>query len=300
MAVLESKPYLAPSQSAVTAEIAVVEPETAIEDIARVWEPGQRIVLRYRATLAPDFWEQTSIPEHEPVKLVATAACLPARSTWRASVDFTASDGHWVAETLLEIDGSMIAVDIRADAWVVGHARTGSSDLRNAVHVGAKLWQLPRPVVLVLDDEQAAFPTTAMSFSQTGRKDVPWIVEPNPDADPTWNISSSIRLFVNSDSALAPMILDGSAPEDVYTLIQSDIHLVVFHRLANWIDTVPPQRMGEIADEDTGTFAALGATLARSIGVPLGEALRMAREEPVNLISRSREALQFGRGEELP
>lgn len=298
MAVLESKPFLAPSRTAVTAEIEVVEPATAGEDISDVWEPGQRIVLRCRAELTPDFWTQTGISTNEQVSLVGNATCLPARATWRSSALFSERDGAWVAETLVEIDGGVIAVEILADALVVGPARTGSTDPRNAIHAGAKLWQLPRPLKLALENDQAAFPTTAISFAQTGRREVPWVVEPSLDADPRWSVSSAIRLYINSDSNLAPSVLDGTAPEDVYALIQSDIHLVVFHRLTNWRDTIPPNQMENIAERDLDSLAALGASLARNIGIPLSEALRMSTEEPSNLIARSREALRFGRSDE--
>lgn len=298
MAVLESRPFLAPARSMITTELEVIEPASEIEDLADVWEPGQRIVLRCRAELDPEFWTQTSIPSSEPVMLVGNATCLPARATWRSSTAFVERDGVWAAETLVEIDGGVIAVEVLADIWVVGPARTGSDDPSRAIHSGAKLWQLPAPVKIPLETSDAAFPTTAISFAQTGRWDVPWIVEPSLDADPTHSVSSAIRLYVNSDSELAGPILDGTAPEDIYTLIQNDIHLVVFHRLANWRDAIPPQQMEEIAEHDHETLAALGAALARNIGLPLGEALRMAQEEPTRLIARSREALRFGRTDE--
>lgn len=298
MAVLESKPFLAPSRSSVTTELEVIEPASTIEDLSDVWEPGQRIVLRCRAELAPEFWTETGIPSSEPVMLVGNVTCLPARATWRSSAAFAEHGGRWFAETLVEIDGGVIAVEVLADTWVVGPARTGSEDPSNAIHSGAKLWQLPNPVKIQLENDDAAFPTTAISFAQTGRWDVPWIVEPSLDADPTHRVSSAIRLYVNSDSDLAGPILEGNAPEDIYALIQSDIHLVVFHLLANWRDAMSPQQMEDIAEQDHETLASLGTALARSIGLPLGEALRLAQEEPTRLIARSREALRFGRTDE--
>lgn len=296
MAVLESRPFRAPSRTSVKSEIEVVEPAgTSIEEIADVWEPGQRIVLHCRAELSSDFWSQTGIPMDEQVSLVGSATCLPARATWRSTAEFTDEDDVWTAETLLEIDGGVIAVELLADTWIVGPARTGSPDPRNAIHEGAKLWQREQPAKLTLESHQAAFPTTAISFAQTGRRDVPWTAEANPDADPSWSVSSAIRLYINTESELAPAILDGTAPEDIFALIQSDIHLVVFHRLAAWRDTVPPSRMATLAEEDVESLSALGASLAQSIGLPLGEAVRLADEEPLSLAARSREALRFGR-----
>lgn len=294
MAVLESKPFLAPFSTSVRPSIEVIEPETSIEELADVWEPGQRIVLRCRAELSEDFWAQTGIPTSEDITLVGIATCLPARATWRATARFVEKDDMWVAETLVEVDGGVIAVEVLADLWVVGPGRTGSTDPRNAVHLGAKLWQLPRPLRLGLESEDAAFPTTAISFAQTGRRDVPWVVEPTADAEPAWKVSSAIRLYVNVDSLLAPAILEGTASEDTYALIQSDIHLVVLHRLANWRDTMTPHQMEQIAEEDHESLAALGQLVAQGIGLPLSEAMRMSREEPANLIARSREALRFG------
>ena len=55
-----------------------------------------------------------------------------------------------------------------------------------------------------------------------------------------------------------------------------------------------PHQMEQIAEEDHESLAALGLLLTQSIGLPLSESMRMSREEPANLIARSREALRFG------
>ncbi|EWS82469.1 hypothetical protein BF93_11975 [Brachybacterium phenoliresistens] len=296
MAVLESRPFLAPASRAVHATIEIIEPAgTSFEDIGDTWEPGQRIVLRCRAELAPDFWEQTRIDPSEPVLLVGIATCLPARARWRSSARFEQIDGAWRADTLVEVDGSVVAVEVLADAWVVGPGRTGSEDPSLAIHEGAKLWQLTKPSKLELESDGAAFPTTAISFAQTGRRDVPWTVELAPEAEPFWKISSSVRLYINTDSDLAPAILDGSASEDLFALMQCDIHLAVMHSLAKWRDSIPPAQMMALAEEDVESLASFGANLAQSLGLPLSECLRLAREEPLALSARSREALSFGR-----
>lgn len=295
MAVLESRPFLAPSRGAVHVDVSLVEPATDIEHISGTWETGQRIVLRYRATLEDSFWAQTSIPREEPVLLVGLVTCLPARARWRHDCTFRLRDGIWEAETLVEVDGSVAAVELVADAWIVGPGRTSSEDPEAAIHSGAKLWQLAVPIRLALVSDIAAFPTTAISFAETGRRDVPWTVEISPDAEPHWSVSSSMRLYVNTDSDLGPSLVDGTASEDMYTLIQSDIHLAVLYQLAIWRDSVPIPRMQAQAESDVACLAAFGATLAQSLGLPLNEALRAAREEPLSLVARSREALSFGR-----
>lgn len=295
MAGVETRPFRAPTRSAVDVEVELVEPRVPIEALSVAWEPGHRIVLRVRAQLSSEFWDQTDIPSDEEVHLVGIVTCLPARTNWRSMATFRESADGWTAETLVEIDGNVVAVEILADGYVVGNGRTGSPDAARSVHVGAKLWQLPQPIRLSLEDERTAFPTTPISFGETGRRDVPWTVEITPDADPEWGIGSAIRLYINTDSGLASAIAEGTAAEDIFALIQSDIHLVVLHRLAGWRDTVSPARMEQIADVDPGTLAALGASIATGLGVPLGEALRLAREEPLELAARSRESLVFGR-----
>ncbi|MGP9695019.1 hypothetical protein ACT3TZ_10425 [Brachybacterium sp. AOP25-B2-12] len=275
--------------------MSLIEPATEIERISELWETGQRIVLRLRATLEDDFWEQTSILRDEPVLLVGLVTCLPARANWRRDSTFRLHDGIWEAETLVEVDGSVAAVELIADAWIVGPGRTGSQDPSTAIHAGAKLWQLSSPIKLALASDTAAFPTTAISFAETGRRDVPWSVEISPEAEPHWSVSSSMRLYVNTDSELGPRLVDGTAAEDMYTLIQSDIHLAVLYQLAIWRDAVPLPRMQAQAESDPVSLAAFGATLAQGLGLPLNEALRAAREEPLSLVTRSREALSFGR-----
>lgn len=145
MAVLESRPFLAPSRSAVHVDVSLIEPATEIERISELWETGRWIVLRLRATLEDDFWEQTSILRDEPVLLVGLVTCLPARANWRRDSTFRLHDGIWEAETLVEVDGSVATVELIADAWIVGPGRTGSQDPSTAIHAGAKLWQTRRP-----------------------------------------------------------------------------------------------------------------------------------------------------------
>src|SRR5699024_5782411 len=102
-----------------------------------VWEAGQRVVLRCRAHLEAEFWEQTSIPQDEEILLVGSISCLSARATWRSSAKFALREGRWTAETLIEADGGVIAVELLCDVWEAGQRVV----LRCRAHLEAEFWE---------------------------------------------------------------------------------------------------------------------------------------------------------------
>lgn len=234
----------------------------------------------------------------EGAELLGIITCLPARARWTSRTPLLRKGhGEWSAEVLVEADGSTAAVQLEADAWIVGAARTGSTSELHARHRAAKLWQLPRPIILPLEDEQPGFPITALSFTQTGRRATPWSAEVDQGAEPDWSISGAVRLYVNTDLEIGAAILDERADADVLALIESDIHLAVLHRLASWGDIMTAERMVSEAEKSSDSLAALGANIAARLGLPLGEAMRLARESPLELVARFRESLRFHRGE---
>lgn len=293
MVIAESRPYRTPGTTSVATELALVSPMSDIDRLSELWNPGDDVVIRASATLSQSFWDETGISPGEDVWLVAIVGCMPARARWRAQAQFREEAGIWCAALELKADGSELAVELTADLWVVGPGRTGSSDPHNAIHHSARLWQLISPITLRLERDEADFPTSAASFSATARRAVPWVVEIATDAEPNWSISSAIRLFVNTDLDACQQIVDGEAPEDIYRAIECDIHLGVLHFLGGWRDSVPSDRMQDMADEDYGSLAALGLSISSSLGVTLEEGCRLAREDPITLVSRSREALSL-------
>lgn len=296
MVIAESRPFRTPAASSVVTDLDVVWPTTDLHQLSEVWSPGDDVVIRASATLAESFWHETGISPGEDVGLVAIVSCMPARTRWRAQARFNERDGVWRADLDLKADGSELAVELTADLWVVGPGRTGSADPINAIHESARLWQLPSPLTLRLERDEADFPTSATSFGATGRRSVPWTLEIATDAEPHWSISSSIRLFVNTDFEVCRQIVDGDAPEDVYKEIECDIHLGVLHFLSGWRTSIRADRMQDIADDDFGSVAALGLSITSSLGLTLEEGCRLATEDPMTLLSRSREALAlYGR-----
>lgn len=295
MPIVESRPFLTPPQHAVTSTIELCAPVSDVESLQEAWIPGEDISLRGAASFSSDFWEATKIPIHEPVSLVAVAYCLSAKSRWRAHSEFTEKDGAWIAEVNLIVDGSQAAVELAVDLWVVGNGRTGSVDRDRAIHHGAKLWQRSAPLVLSLERNTADFPTSAISFTSTGRRAVAWSVECVAEAEPHWSISSSVRIYVNSDIETCAAIVDGSAGAYMYAAIACDIHLEVLHHLGGWRDSFASDRLDLLAVEDAGCLAALGAGIASSLGLSIDEACRLAREAPLQLAYRSRENLDYFR-----
>lgn len=298
MAIAESRPFRTPAAASVSTELWVVSRESASSTLSDVWNPGDDVVIRGTARLSDSFWSETMISPDEDVWLVCVASCTPARSRWRAQARFRDLEGDWAAEIELTVDGSELAVELAADLWIVGPGRTASENPAHAIHKNAKLWHLPSPVVIKLERESSDFPTSAASFSETGRRGSPWVVETVAGAEAHWSISSSVRLFVNTDLEVCRDIVDGTARDDVYTAIECDIHLAVLHLLGGWRDSMRPEHMQAIAEDDSGTIAALGLSIARSLGLTLDEASRLAREDPIDLASRSREALGLYRKSE--
>lgn len=298
MAITETRPFRTPAPGSVSTTLAVVSPYSEPEAISEVWNSGDEVVIRGTATLAESFWVETTISPDEDVWLVCVASCTPARSRWRAQSPFGLVDGVWTAALELGVDGNELAVELAVDLWIVGPGRTASQNPAHAVHKNAKLWQLPTPMVIRLEREGSDFPTSAASFSETGRREVPWVVETAPDAEPHSSISSSIRLFVNTDLDICRDIVDGTARDDLYTAIECDIHLAVLHLLGGWRDSVRVDRMLAVAEDDQGTMAALGRSIVRALGLTLDEGCRLACEDPITLASRSREALGLYRKSE--
>lgn len=298
MATAESRPYRTPSAASVQTHLAVAHPASDVQQISEVWSPGDDVVLRGRAILSDEFWVETGISSDEDVWLVAVATCTPARIRWRAESRFERTDGLWSAEVELTATGNDLAVALTADLWVVGPGRTASSNPLHAVHRSAKLWQLAAPLTLALEREGSDFPTSALSFSATGRRAVPWLVEAVPDAEPHWSISSSVRLFVNTDLEICHQIVEGTAGNSLYSAIECDIHLAVLHLLGGWRDSLGGNQLLALGEEDYRCLAALGLSIATSLGLTIDEACRLAREDPMTLASRSREALNFFQGQD--
>lgn len=292
MPVVESRPFLTPPYSSVSSTIELVGP-ASVDQLPEVWSPGNSIVVRGVAILRADFWATTGIPPSDEVLLVGVASCLAARSRWRAQALFVEEDGAWVAKLELTADGDELAVELAVDLWVVGNGRTGSADNGRSVHRGAKLWQRSGPLVIPLDHSEAGFPTSAVSFSATGRRAVPWSVDFVAEAEPHWSISSSLRLYVNSDLDTCAAIVDGSAGDDVYAAIGCDIHSAVLHHLGGWSDSLDIGRLELLADDDPGCLAALGTSISSSLGISIDEACRLARDSPMQLSLRSREVLSY-------
>ena len=292
MATIESRPYLTPSPTSVQAVVELIEPDCGFEDVASHWTVGSPITVSARVQMAPDFWADTAIDIDDPVNVVITGTCLPSRTTWRTTLRVERqADGRFGAAGTLTMDGDSLAAEVKIDVWVIGPARTAADDLEAPIHKGAKLWQLPAPISVGLDDVAVGFPTSAVSFSQTNRRRVLWSVESAPDAEPSWSISSGIRLYVNTDDPRCSALIEGKASEDVYQALQSDVHICILQSLAKWDGDLSTERISRVAEELPDSLAALGAKVAGAMGITVGEAMRLALADYSQLIARSRESL---------
>lgn len=293
MPAIESRPYRVPAQRSVAASVRSIHPAVAIEDIPDAWEPGQDLLLGITAELSRDFWEETGVSEDERVELVGVITCLAARTKWRGTAPFVRVGDSWSAAIQLEVDGSAIAVEILVDVAVVGAGRTGHPDPAYAIHGSARLWRLPTSVKVPLEKLDEAFPTSAVSFSATGRRRVPWRVDVAHDAEPAWGLTSAMRLYVNTDLSVADRILDGTADRWVYQAIQADIYVAALFQLAAVREGFSSSMIAESVESDVTSFAAFCAHVAATLGLDLEAALRIAQDEPMQLIQRAREASKY-------
>ncbi len=294
MTVIESRPFLVPSPSAVEASVAVLEPDVPVDEVAEHWAPGNPLRVGVQVSFRPQFWTDTSIPDSERVTVVLVGTCLSSRTMWREECDVRRhDDGSGSASGQLELDGDSLAAEVTIDVWVIGPGRTGAG-ADAAVHAGAKLWRMRSPRIIPLDDTASGFPTSAVSFAATGRKNSLWSVESPPNAEPHWSISSAVRLYVNTDRPDCADLVEGRASQAVYDAIQTDIHMVVLQRLASWRVTMDESQMESAAAEDRGSLAAFGADIAGRMGVSLWEAMRLSTEDYSAFVSRSRESINGG------
>jgi hypothetical protein len=134
------------------------------------------------------------------------------------------------------------------------------------------------------------FPTSAVSFLETGRRRIPWRVDVVHDAEPAWGLTSAVRLYVNTDLPVTDRILDGSAERWIYQAIQADIYVATLFHLGAVRDGYTSASIAEAVESDVTSFAAFCAHAAATLGLDLELALRLANEEPMQLIERAREA----------
>lgn len=293
MPAIESRPFRVPAQRSVGVQVSVLSPAVSLEEIPDIWEPGQDLVFQITSELSPEFWVETDIPQSERITLVGSVTCLAARTRWREATTFEFVDNRWVATMNVEVDGSAIAVEAIIDIAIVGPGRTDHPDPRFAVHRAARLWTLPSAIRVPFEQLGDVFPTSAVSFSATSRRRIPWSVDVAHDAEPQWGLTSAVRLYVNTDMHAGEQILDGTANRSVYQAIQADIFCAVLLHLASIRDGYSMTSIIESAEEDVGSFAAFCAHVSSTLGFDLEIALRLCLEEPMQVVERAREASGF-------
>lgn len=295
MAVIESRPYRVAPPSSVRYEISAIEPDADLDSLAHVWVPGQDMVIRASFVLDDGFWTSTGLPKGEPVRAVCRVSCLPARWSGRAQAEITHAGGAYFADVDVPVAGSVIADVLTVDLWVSGRGRRFSVAPSEAVHEGAKLWAIPRPVSVDLQDDRSAFPTSVVSFRGSERPAVPWVVDVQVDSEPEWSIDLAIRLVVNLDFPTAAEITQGTAPEHIYQLIQADIRCAAVERLAMHADEYSEDEIRDLASSTPNSLGALAHTSIIAMGLDYREALTMATERPTVLAAFARASALFYR-----
>lgn len=291
MATIETRPFRVASKSSVDLNFRLLKPDVPIEDLSQEWEYGQDVVVRVIARLKESFWEETETSGTEDLWITVTARCFSARSSWAESSKFKHINGEWLAEVTLMIDGDIAYERVDVDANVSGLGRTMSQDERFATHKRAKVWESKlQPLTL---EPPVGFPTSALSFEESGRYSVPWMVDVEEDAEIEQSYTTTVRLYVNTDLAVGQKIVATSAPDDVFVAIQVDIWFAVVHGLWKISDSLSTRELEEIADRHPDSFVALGLQYASSLKLPIKEAMRMSHEQPLKFLAIARQSSKF-------
>lgn len=294
MATIETRPFATSSKHSVQLETRLLEPDVPMEKLSEEWEFGRDVVVRVDATIADSFWQETGVSHSEGARLTATAACFPARASWTGGSDFRQQGDGWRASVILRIDGAIAAEEVTLEAFVSGPGRTRSDDARFSIHQHAKLWESGKTVLAL--EQPVGFPTSALSFEDAGRYEVPWMVEVADGVDAEHSYSSAIRLYVNTDLEMGVKVLETTASPEIFLMLETEIQFAVLHAL--WRDSRyrTETELLEIAEGSPLSFAALGQQYARNLGMSLREAMRLSHEEPLKLLAISRERQKFMNG----
>lgn len=299
MAHLETRPYSTPAYDSVTARVELLSPATDLKGLPELWEPGLDLHFRITAEIGEDFWRQSELRPDEPVDLVGTIYCPSIRKRWSKRSIFSAPGSDRSAVVDLSVPGDLIAAELRYAVWVVGTGVTGAPGSASSAprHPGAKLWELRDQRPILLEQVADAFPTSALSFTRTGRPQVPWSIELPEDAGPDWSIQGSIRIYVNTDLPVHDKILNDTASPDLYAQMEADIYFAVLQRLAGSPEAHEGYALEDMARADPRSLSALGATGTEKAGIALSKALQMVNENPLDLMIVFREAFRIFREE---
>lgn len=287
MAAIETRPYKTAYSSSVDTVISVVSPELAGTRLANVWQTGHDIEFEFQATVNENFWRETDIPKNKEITVVGIVSCPVARKRWTTRKTISFSYANIPISLPLKIPGNEIAHELRVVLWLVGPGVVGNG----AVHEGAKLWELKNQLIYSLESKDQEFPISAISFAESGRPNLPWVVEIDPEAEPGWNIQSCLRLYLNTDLPITKDILDEKAPADTYTQITHDIYFATIQYIAQWTgrDSYHLDELEQIAEDNYESLAALATTASEKIGVSLGNAISRVHENPYSLLLSLRE-----------
>lgn len=292
MATAESRPFLTPRASSIEVEVLAKEPQVSLDEISNHWQPGESITLIVRASISDKFWVDTYIGQTEDIELVAVATCPAARTQWMSRAIFDISDNHGTAELELTIDGDTAAVLAKVDTWITGPGRTSHSE-NATIHARAKLWQLEKTININLVETPGLFPVGAFSFEANHRRQIPWELEIDESAEPATNISSCMRLYLNSDLPNANAIGLDKLDENHMALINCDLIFNTLRQLERVRLGTGEEEIVAAADTHPESLAAFGFALAEKIGLPPFEAMRQSSEDPMSLILTCREALTY-------
>lgn len=294
MATFETRPFLSASPGAVAIEVYAIDPEVELQELHRVWRPGQAIRLVVTANLLPRFWIETAVPPSSEITLVCRLTCHTSRRQWTRQVPFEQQTESWIATAEISPDPRDINTELQFEVFVVGPGVCDPLASEAITHAGAKVWEWQRnPFPIPLEDFHGLFPTSVISFSQEGWPRQAWRVVVSTECALEWSVPSSVRVYINADVLEATQLDQPQPVAGITESIEVDIVFAVMRHLDEIKGLFDVKAIDEIALNNSRSFAALVKHLAARIGKPPTEAARLAVESPQELIERARIAAQL-------
>ncbi|WP_155832268.1 hypothetical protein [Gordonia alkanivorans] len=145
-------------------------------------------------------------------------------------------------------------------------------DLR--AHKEAARIHSSKQYTVALEGDGGRFPTEAISFSSLGYGNAPWMIDAK-FSDLTDSFVATVRLFLNTDNAVAKQLLNGTRSADLAPILRAEILRVLLATVSyGRFDIV----VEEVDDESVG--AVLDGMCKMFLNRDLGSAIRLLEQDP--------------------
>lgn len=216
-------------------------------------------------------------------ELIVTVSCPDTALTLASSSDFATGGSvlHSSAHVVLSGDAISTRLDVKAQIVLSRErASAGREWLSRRI-----IAEAPR-MVIPLESEITAFPTSSQSFKAANRPEVPWEIHVTAD-DPSDTFTNSVVLVLNEDYPLVRELIAGHPRPHVEAELNSSIVRVLIHEAARLSVTDGCESLDSAATEHPYSVAAAAQRAAlQYLKSDLTAAVSMVRWKPGQFESR--------------